>query len=84
MALDQSKVGQHIAAQMEALEADYGDDCEIGDICTIVEVVGPHGSHVRVRSSDMRPHVVIGLLRISEEMFLSAMRGGAPGGGGEG
>jgi hypothetical protein len=84
MALDQSKIGQHIAAQMEALEADYGDDCEIGDICTIVEVVGPHGSHVRVRSSDMRPHVIIGLLRISEEMFLSAMRGGAPGGGGEG
>ncbi|HXV04650.1 MAG TPA: hypothetical protein VFP23_01945 [Solirubrobacterales bacterium] len=81
MALDQSKVGQHITAQMEALEADYGDDCEIGDICTIVEVVGPHGSHVRVRSSDMRPHVVIGLLRISEEMFLSAMRGGAPGEG---
>lgn len=80
MALDQSKVGQHITAQMEALEADYGDDCEIGDVCTIVEVVGPHGSHVRVRSSDMRPHVVIGLLRISEEMFLSAMRGGAPGG----
>jgi hypothetical protein len=80
MPLDQSKVGQHITAQMEALEADYGDDCEIGDVCTIVEVVGPHGSHVRVRSSDMRPHVVIGLLRISEEMFLSAMRGGAPGG----
>lgn len=79
MALDQSKVGQHITAQMEALEADYGDECEIGDVCTIVEVVGPHGSHVRVRSSDMRPHVVIGLLRISEEMFLSAMRGGAPG-----
>lgn len=79
MPLDQSKVGQHITAQMEALEADYGDDCEIGDVCTIVEVVGPHGSHVRVRSSDMRPHVVIGLLKISEEMFLAAMRGGAPG-----
>jgi hypothetical protein len=79
MPMDQSKVGQHITAQMEALEADYGEDCEIGDVCTIVEVVGPHGSHVRVRASDMRPHVVIGLLRISEEMFLSAMRGGAPG-----
>ena len=81
MALDQSKVGKHIAAQMEALEADYGDDCTIGDVCTIVEVVGPHGSHVRVRSSDMRPHVVIGLLRTSEEMFLGAMRGGAHGEG---
>jgi hypothetical protein len=44
-----------VAEQMEAIEGDYGDDCEIGDVCTIVEVVGPHGSHVRVRSSDMRP-----------------------------
>ncbi|MGB7589409.1 MAG: hypothetical protein WBM00_11950 [Solirubrobacterales bacterium] len=79
MALDQTKVGQHITAQMEALEADYGDDCEIRDICTIVEVVGPHGSHVRVRSSDIRPHVVIGLLRTSEAMFLAAMRRNPPG-----
>jgi hypothetical protein len=81
MALDQTKIGQHIAEQMEALEASYGEDCEIGDICTIVEVVGPHGSHVRVRSSDMRAHVVIGLLRTSEASFLSAMQGGAAGEG---
>jgi hypothetical protein len=74
MALDQSKVGQHIAGQMEALEADYGEDSEIGNICTIVEVVGPHGSHVRVRSNDSRPHVVVGLLRTSEAMFLGGMR----------
>ena len=53
MSLDQSKVGRVVAEQMEAIENDYGDDCEIGDVCTIVEVVGPHGSHVRVRSSDM-------------------------------
>ncbi|MEX2108763.1 MAG: hypothetical protein WD827_07745 [Solirubrobacterales bacterium] len=84
MALDQSKVGAHIAAQMEALEGDYGDDCEIGDICTIVEVVGPHGSHVRVRSSDMRPHAIVGLLRTSEGMFLGAMRGGTTEEGEEG
>ena len=50
MSLDQSKVGRVVAEQMEAIENDYGDDCEIGDVCTIVEVVGPHGSHVRVRS----------------------------------
>ena len=55
MGLDQSKMGNVVAKQMEALEADYGDDCEIGDVCTIVEVLGPHGSHLRVRSSDMRP-----------------------------
>jgi hypothetical protein len=77
MALDQSKVGTVVAKQMEALEADYGDDCEIGDVCTIVEVLGPHGSHLRVRSSDMRPHITIGLLRTSEAMFLSNMRPGS-------
>lgn len=79
MALDQSRVGEQIAQQMEALDRDYGDECEIGDICTIVEVVGPHGSHVRVRSSDLRPHIIVGLLETSKEMLLGAMRGGVPG-----
>jgi hypothetical protein len=83
MGLDQSKMGSVVAKQMEALEADYGDDCEIGDVCTIVEVIGPHGSHLRVRSSDMRPHITIGLLRASESMFLGGMRPGAAGGGEE-
>ena len=32
MGLDQSKMGNVVAKQMEALEADYGDDCEIGDV----------------------------------------------------
>ena len=54
MSIDQARVGAHIAAQMEAIERDYGDDCQIGDICTVVEVLGPHGSHVRVRPSDAR------------------------------
>ena len=79
MPIDQSKMGQVVTAQMEALEADYGEDCQIGDVCTIVEVVGPHGSHVRVRTSDMRPHITIGLLRASEGMFLAGLRPGATG-----
>ena len=59
MTLDQTKVGQVVTAQMEALEEAYGEDCEIGDVCTIVEVIGPHGSDVRVRSSELRPHVAM-------------------------
>ena len=39
MTIDQTKIGQLVAAQMDAIEEEYGDDCEIGDICTIVEVV---------------------------------------------
>jgi hypothetical protein len=61
VALDQSKVGKVVAEQMEALEADYG---EIG------EIVGPHGSHVRVRNSDARPHAILGVLRVAEATVL--------------
>jgi hypothetical protein len=82
MTLDQTKVGQVVAAQMEALEEAYGEDCESGDVCTIVEVIGPHGSDVRVRSSDLRPHVSIGLLRMAESIFLASLRAGSDGEGG--
>lgn len=78
MALDQTKVGQVVAQQMEALEAHYGDDCEIGDVCTIVEIIGPHGSHVRVRNSDARAHAIIGLLRVAESSVLATYGIGDP------
>jgi hypothetical protein len=73
MTIDQTKIGQVVTEQMEAIEGHYGDDCEIGDICTIVEVVGPHGSHVRVRTSDARTHIVAGLLRVAEAMLFAGM-----------
>ena len=87
MPLDASKIGQVVAEQMEALEGRFGDDCQIGDVCTIVEVLGPHGSQAAVRPvradrgerahgrSDVRPHGLIGLLRMAETMALSGVRG---------
>ena len=75
MSFDQTKIGQVVAAQMEALEGRYGDDCQIGDVCTIVEVIGPHGSDVAVRCSESRPHVLLGLLRMAEAMILSQIGG---------
>lgn len=75
MGFDQSKIGQVVAAQMEALEGRYGEDCEIGNVCTIVEVLGPHGSDVSVRSSEARPHTTIGLLRMAEAMMLNRLGG---------
>jgi hypothetical protein len=75
MALDATKIGQVVADQMEALEDRFGDDCVIGDVCTIVEVLGPHGSQVAIRpSADTRPHALIGLLRMAENMALIGMR----------
>jgi hypothetical protein len=79
MALDATKIGQVVAAQMEAIESQYGDRCEIGDVCSIVEVLGPHGSHVRVRSSDARPHIGLGLLRMAEAIFLGGLSPAEPG-----
>jgi hypothetical protein len=73
MTFDQSKIGQVVAAQMEALEGRYGEECEIGNVCTIVEVLGPHGSDVSVRSSEARPHTTIGLLRMAEAMLLNRL-----------
>jgi hypothetical protein len=67
---DQSKIGQVVAAQMEALEGRYGEDCEIGNVCTIVEVLGPHGSDVSVRSSEARPHTTM-----AEAMMLNRLGG---------
>ncbi len=76
MSLDATKIGTVVAEQMEALEGRFGDDCQIGDICTIVEVLGPHGSSVAVRSgADVRPHGLVGLLRIAERVALVDMHG---------
>jgi hypothetical protein len=76
MSLDATKIGQVVAEQMEALEGRFGDDCQIGDVCTIVEVLGPHGSSVAVRpGADVRPHGLIGLLRLAERIALLDIHG---------
>jgi hypothetical protein len=79
MSLDASKIGKVVAEQMEALEGRFGDDCKLGDVCTIVEVLGPHGSSVAVRSgADVRPHGLIGLLRMAEHVALRDVHEGPP------
>jgi len=79
MALDATKIGNVVAEQMEALEGRFGDDCEIGDVCTIVEVIGPHGSQVALRPGpDVRPHALIGLLRMAEGAALGGLQHGEP------
>jgi hypothetical protein len=78
MAVDQSKVGTHMAEQMEAIEEAFGEregNYEIGDICTIVEVRGEGGSEVRVRPNTSSPHGLLGLLKMAE---LIASGGGNP------
>jgi hypothetical protein len=76
VAIDQKRVGEHVAAQMEAIEQQYGgeeSEAEIGNILTIVEVLSPNGPEVRIRPSDPRPWVIIGLLRWAEENTMAGL-----------
>jgi len=73
MPLDQSKVGQHMAEQMEAIEADFGSqegNYEIGDICTIVEIRGQGFSQVRMRPSVSSGHALLGLIKFAERQAI--------------
>lgn len=63
-----NKLGAEVAAQMEAIEHDFGDDYEIGNVITIVEVVTSSGPGIRVRCS-APPWTGIGMLRIAEKMI---------------
>jgi hypothetical protein len=84
MAIDQSKLGNHIQDQMEAIEgdADVPDDAEIGAIITLVELgkapenPGEEGGYrnMRVRSN-VPPHVAIGLLEEAKAIQLGMLHG---------
>jgi hypothetical protein len=61
-----NKLGAEVAAQMEAIENDLGDDYKIGAVVTIVEVITSDGAGVRVRCN-APPWVGLGMLRIAEK-----------------
>ena len=69
-----NKLGEEVAAQMDAIETDFGDDYEIGNIITVVEVIRPEGAGIRVRNN-APPWVGIGMLRIAERV-LEGQAGG--------
>jgi hypothetical protein len=80
MAFDSSKIGQHIAAMMEALEGDYGEQSQIGNICTITEIVTPGEEEgtfrvdIRVRHTGTRA-AGVGLCRMGERSLTGQMGG---------
>ena len=69
MAFDQTKVGQLTTALMDRLDEEYGEDCEIGDLVLIAEILGPHGSNVTLQLSQPRRHVNLGLLAMGERVL---------------
>jgi hypothetical protein len=69
-----NKLGAEVAAQMEAIENDFGDDYKIGSVVTVVEVITSEGAGVRVRCN-APPWVGLGMLRIAEKALEGQEQG---------
>jgi hypothetical protein len=70
-----SRLMQEVAEQMDAIEADFGRDFEIGRVITIVEVKGPDGViGLRVRAGQY-PWVALGMLDWAKKSLEAAASG---------
>jgi hypothetical protein len=66
---------QEVAEQMDAIEADFGDDFEIGRVITIVEVKDSSGvAGLRVRAGQY-PWVALGMLDWAKKSLEAATAG---------
>ncbi len=75
-----SRLMQEVAQQMDAIEADFGRDFEIGRVITIVEIQQPDGSlGLRLRAG-MYPWVALGMLEWAKKSVeeAAAQRGSPP------
>ncbi len=78
MAIDQTNLGQQIAALMEEIEndPDLPDEGAIGRCVLVVEVVGQDGEegsiNLRVNSS-ASPHVAVGFLDVAKQIQYKMM-----------
>ena len=60
-----ARLMQEVAEQMDAIEADFGRDFEIGRVITIVEVKQPSGEvGLRIRAGQY-PWVAMGMLQFA-------------------
>ena len=65
-----TKLMQEVAAQMDAIEEDFGDDFEIVSTVTIVALIRPDGTGgIRVRNSDMSPLEAVGFLSLAQDVL---------------
>jgi hypothetical protein len=68
-----SHLMQEVAEQMDAIEADFGSDFEIGRVITIVEVKQPDGNvSIRVRAGQY-PWVALGMLDFAKKSLEAQM-----------
>jgi hypothetical protein len=61
-----AKLMQEVAAQMDAIETDFGDSYEIGRVITIVEVKTADNVELRVRAGQY-PWVAMGMLDFAKK-----------------
>ncbi len=66
-----ARLMHEVAEQMDGIEADFGDDYEIGRVITIVEVLKPGGGgdsvRLRVRAEPY-PWVALGMLDVAKKI----------------
>jgi hypothetical protein len=68
-----SRLMQEVAEQMDAIEADFGINFEIGRVITIVEVKQPDGNiSLRVRAGQY-PWVALGMLDFAKKSLEAQM-----------
>ncbi|HWY89612.1 MAG TPA: hypothetical protein VNY31_02985 [Solirubrobacteraceae bacterium] len=70
-----ARLMQEVAEEMDAIEADFGDNYQIGRVITVVEVIRPNEEvNLRVRAGQL-PWVTLGMLRFAQK----ALEGQIPG-----
>jgi hypothetical protein len=70
-----AKLMQEVAAQMDAIETDFGDGYEIGRVITIVEIKTPDGNvELRVRAGQY-PWVALGMLDFAKKSVEAQIGG---------
>ncbi len=72
-----ARLMQEVASEMDAIEADFGDNYQIGRVITVVEVIKPNEEvNLRVRAGQL-PWVTLGMLRFAQKVLESQIQGGS-------
>lgn len=65
-----TKLMEEVAAQMDAIEADFGDDFEILRVLTVVVLQRPDGNvGIRVRNAETSPLEAVGYLSLAQDIL---------------
>jgi hypothetical protein len=70
-----ARLMHEVAEQMDAIEAEFGDDFKIGRVITIVEVIRPNQTvEIRLRAGQF-PWVALGMLEWAKKLVESRISG---------